>query len=754
MSPSLARIPTRPLLLALLGLAFALRVYDLGDRNIWWDEGLAAWAARLSPMQIVEWTAHDVHPPLYFWLLSAWWRVVGDGEFVLRFPSALAGTAGVALIYGLGRALGGRWVGLLSATTLTLSVFAISWSQEMRMYIWAAALATGTLWAAFRLWSRAGRLTWIAYVLTCATALWTLYLNVSVLVIANLGFLLVWWGRGCPWPMLLRWASAQTAALVLFAPWLIYALPRIPTWSTAEPFTPGFFAQLYATMLAVGIPVNLETYTPLVVSMVMVWLVGLWVLWRQGGSVEQHAGRWMLLLGVALPALVVYAVSLPINFFYYAPRLAPRYLLPLAPCFYTLLALGLVALWQRWRWAGGLATVVVLGVAVSGWDAFFPNRVRRDDLISVAEALRAHVQPSDRVVLHSDKDWPLFAAQYAGVWRGVPYGATVDMASANSLLGPVWESAEGVWLVTTPDSLRIDPQAEIEHWLGAHAQSTTRWNFSDHTLALYARTPQRAATRDSLRHTFTPPHNINSDSLLGARVPVPRYQPGDTIHLALYWSQPPVKPFTVTLEGATTLKFNADSPMSGTRQIVLLPLPPDLPSGDYRVFVDVSTRAEAGSFAVIPRSLNSVTIADIGTRLDVRLGESIRLLGYTLATTRVAPGSALALTLYWQADATVTERYKVFTHVVGQEFNAATNNFLWGQQDNEPVTGFTPTNTWPPGVVIADPYAIPLAADAPPGTYTLSVGLYGLIDGVRLEAFSAEGKPLGDVITLAILEVR
>ena len=106
-----------PILLLLLA-AFGLRVWGLADHNIWWDEGLAAWAARLPVRDILHWTAHDVHPPLYFLLLRSWWLIVGDGEFVLRFPSALAGVLGVSVIYGLGRSLeghgGGRKAGLLA----------------------------------------------------------------------------------------------------------------------------------------------------------------------------------------------------------------------------------------------------------------------------------------------------------------------------------------------------------------------------------------------------------------------------------------------------------------------------------------------------------------------------------------------------------------------------------------------------------------------------------------------------------------
>ena len=51
------------LLVILLLASFGLRVYRLGDKSVWWDEGLAAWAARRSLAEIARWTAADVHPP-------------------------------------------------------------------------------------------------------------------------------------------------------------------------------------------------------------------------------------------------------------------------------------------------------------------------------------------------------------------------------------------------------------------------------------------------------------------------------------------------------------------------------------------------------------------------------------------------------------------------------------------------------------------------------------------------------------------
>ena len=751
-------------IIIILLFAFALRLWRLADHNIWWDEGLAAWAARLPVERILDWTAHDVHPPLYFLLLRGWWLLTGDGEFVLRFPSVLAGTLGVAVIYGLGRAMMGRRPARLAALFLALSVFAISWSQEMRMYMLAGTLATGTLWATFRFWRRPTWRVWGAYVLTCAAGLWTLYLTISVPIIANIGFLIVYLKRGRPRFLLSRWVAAQIAVLALYLPWLIYALPRIPTWSTSESFSPSFFVHLYATMLAVGIPVNLEAYTLLTALVFAVLALTVIVLWRAARSVEQRAGIIMLVAGLILPAVVVYAVSLPIHVFY-APRLVPRYLLPLAACFYTLLGLGLAALARRHRWFAVIGLIGVVAVALSGLVNYYPGRLRHDDLLSLVATLNGHLRSEDAVALHSDKDWPLFAAQYAGEWRGVPYGAPVDANSASTLLMVPWEESEGVWLVTTPDAQRIDPQAVVQSWLAGNAVASRQWDFGDNALAFFARTPERA----DVLHDLGPDAVIPSKpvieysptaKLAGAWMPLQRYGTGDVLRLALFWEHPPSEEVVIHMTGPAAYDSTVPPPSRArtglTRQQLDITLRPNWPAGNYSLGMrDVNGRLiELGRFTLLNRtSLETVAMADIASTLDARFGPSIHLVGYSLPEMTVEPGDALELTLYWQTEIALDARYKVFTHLVGEQYNASTGNFLWGQQDNEPQGGMMPTTTWPPGVIIADHYSIQASPDAPSGLYRLEVGLYGLVNGVRLPVLDASDQPTGDSVTLAHVEV-
>ena len=62
--------------------------------------------------------------------------------------------------------------------------------------------------------------------------------------------------------------------------------------------------------------------------------------------------------------------------------------------------------------------------------------------------------------------------------------------------------------------------------------------------------------------------------------------------------------------------------------------------------------------------------------------------------------------------------YTVFVHLTDE------NGQPVAQTDGQPGGGTRPTSGWQPGEAVRDSYAVPLAADMPPGVYTLQVGMY------------------------------
>ncbi len=136
-------------------------------------------------------------------------------------------------------------------------------------------------------------------------------------------------------------------------------------------------------------------------------------------------------------------------------------------------------------------------------------------------------------------------------------------------------------------------------------------------------------------------------------------------------------------------------------------------------------------------------------QVDVQLGESIWLEGYSLGADTLTPGDTLILTLFWTTTAPLNQRYTVFTHLMDP------NGVLQAQMDSEPQGGSLPTDQWPVDQTITDNYAILLPKGIPAGDYQLNVGMYQLTTGERLPIYIAAGEARDqDYITLQTVEIQ
>jgi hypothetical protein len=119
------------------------------------------------------------------------------------------------------------------------------------------------------------------------------------------------------------------------------------------------------------------------------------------------------------------------------------------------------------------------------------------------------------------------------------------------------------------------------------------------------------------------------------------------------------------------------------------------------------------------------------TALGVRFGESLRLCAMSPVPAEVRPGERLSVTLYWLAEKPLARRASSFVHLLGAQFNPATNNPLWGQEDTEVPAGL-PVEQWMPGKLYKDDYTFTVADGAPAGPYQLEIGWYVPDQGQRI----------------------
>lgn len=135
------------LLVVILIVGAALRIYDLDRTSLWYDEAVTWAQSRGTFSELLSSVAADNYPPLHNVILWLTMPIFGDSETALRIPSVILGVLAVWLIYLVGRSLtgnapDGRYAALLAAALLAASPFHIWYSTEARMY---ALLATGGL---------------------------------------------------------------------------------------------------------------------------------------------------------------------------------------------------------------------------------------------------------------------------------------------------------------------------------------------------------------------------------------------------------------------------------------------------------------------------------------------------------------------------------------------------------------------------------------------------------------------------------
>ena len=299
------------------------------------------------------------------------------------------------------------------------------------------------------------------------------------------------------------------------------------------------------------------------------------------------------------------------------------------------------------------------------------------------------------------------------------------------------------------------------------------YDYGDKLLRFYARTPERAGQIHVVAEGAAPEFDEfavvkTGMHFIGYDLPSGTYHSGDTIRMGFYFYRDwRVEEESHSMEigltdrsgrawGYNLTRLTPDDLTSESgliRKEVTFTIPAEAPSGRYSFYI-LNCGGEMDHFASVTiqqRDLEFVDPADVNIThpLDAPFANGIRLLGYDIATETAVPGGAVHLTLYWQADEPITGQYKVFTHLLGDVYNAETGNFLWGQQDNEPVNGRRPTTTWRPGEVIVDAYALPVAANAPTGAYTLEIGLYSPSTGERLPLVDEAGTAVADHVILA-----
>lgn len=128
-------------------VAFFIRLINI-NQSLWLDESIVAKVAETIPMFRIPsaLSIHDVHPPGYYMIISAWSSLFGTSEIALRMPSIIASLLAGWFVYEIGCILKDKATGLWASAFFLFNPLIIYYSQEARMHMMATAFLSGALY--------------------------------------------------------------------------------------------------------------------------------------------------------------------------------------------------------------------------------------------------------------------------------------------------------------------------------------------------------------------------------------------------------------------------------------------------------------------------------------------------------------------------------------------------------------------------------------------------------------------------------
>lgn len=505
--------------LALILIAYGWRVYRLDYQSLWRDEVDAInFAVRDLPQTLGMFLQAAQNGPLYFLSLRPWFYVAGTSEFVLRYPSVMAGVLSVPLLWQVTRRLlpspdlsGGAQPGeradrelvestpaprfpwltipLLAAVFMAANPYQVWYAQEGKMYATITFLALLASWFWLAGIFGGGWKPWLAYFLTVSATMYTHLLMVLLIPVHFVWFLLAWPRSRYQ----LRGYGLALAGLTLpYTPmvWWHWEMLTSPDRLTGFSFTPlDQMVRSLALSHARGFLTTVDSIwlAPVAFLFGAGLLLGITEIGARHDRSRPALAPWrryaLLLAWLVLPVVFIYLVSLR------QPVFTERYVIWIGPAVALFMALGLqVVAHSSGRLAMPLVSALLLFLigfwGYVGWQQ--KTLVIKYDLRSAVHYVSDQRTPDAVLILqipHLEWAYRYYTSDYTfdafqdsdrrlGWWAGGPYtnwgrSTAVEEVAVDTYMRSITDGAGTVWAVLSEVEM-WDARRLMDAWLDRH----------------------------------------------------------------------------------------------------------------------------------------------------------------------------------------------------------------------------------------------------------------------------------------------
>ncbi len=247
----LRRFINHPLVGLIIGAA-VIRLIGVSTRGIQYDDAFSILLAGRSFSEIIQGTAADTMPPLYYFILHIW-QMLGISIAFQRLPGIIFSLGIIVFAYAIVNKLANKSAAIWTTAILAISPLQFYHAQDIRMYSLATFCILGWDWAAVELAPKENSekksiWMWAALILFGAGALYSHALAGFGLLVPYAYFFLK-----KNWHHLKNLFGAGLLALGLYLPWLAYVPGQIAKvqhafWTPV----PGAVEVLQSIIMALG----------------------------------------------------------------------------------------------------------------------------------------------------------------------------------------------------------------------------------------------------------------------------------------------------------------------------------------------------------------------------------------------------------------------------------------------------------------------------------------------------------------------
>ncbi|MCC6154011.1 MAG: glycosyltransferase family 39 protein [Candidatus Hydrogenedentes bacterium] len=380
-------------------VAFVVRFGDLNAKGLWYDEAMAALAARNVGIGNVL-DALPL-PPFYLFVIKVF-TIFGDEAYLLRLPSAFFGILTVALVGFMAWRMEGVRAAHLALTITAICPFLVFYSRDAKMYAWLGFFQTASL-CSLILYSRSnGAVRYLlCYVVTSLALAHVHLLGGFFIATTSIVFFLV---RLCSFVSVRKWLWTQAILALLCLPNIYFMYLRFVDMRSLEFWAPQPTpVSLYFTLtnFFAGYVVSDHTRALTAIGAVILVAGGL------AASTRNRRELLFLLLAAAFPVLAFYGLSAVHSNSIYVDR----FLIGSAPPLLIIAAVGLSPIGSMWKRAAML--LLVLTIQTLGLFDQFHMRLPADGRKApgvfntfptpkIIAFMRENIRPDD-LILHTNR---------------------------------------------------------------------------------------------------------------------------------------------------------------------------------------------------------------------------------------------------------------------------------------------------------------------------------------------------------------